>query len=102
HVYGSSLCPSALQGFVYRRCVPSSVLQGKFIELTPMEFDVFHLLARRPGRVFSQRELYEFAAPDSFDSSWTGISSIIYKLRHKLNADFIQTVYGKGYKFLPP
>ena len=27
--------------------------QGKFIELTPMEFDVFHLLARRPGRVFS-------------------------------------------------
>ena len=64
--------------------------QGKFIELTPMEFDVFHLLARRPGRVFSQREIYEFAAPDSFDSSWTGISSIIYKLRHKLNADFIQ------------
>ncbi len=76
--------------------------QGKFIELTPMEFDVFHLLARRPGRVFSKREIYEFAAPDSFDSSWTGISSIIYKLRHKLNADFIQTVYGKGYKFLPP
>ena len=30
--------------------------QGKFIELTPMEFDVFHLLARRPGRVFSKRE----------------------------------------------
>ena len=76
--------------------------QGKFIELTPMEFDVFHLLARRPGRVFSQREIYEFAAPDSFDSSWTGIPSIIYKLRHKLNADLIQTVYGKGYKFLPP
>ena len=76
--------------------------QGKFIELTPMEFDVFHLLARRPGRVFSQREIYELVAPDSFNSSWKGISSIIYKLRHKLNADFIQTVYGKGYKFLPP
>ncbi|MEQ3225307.1 hypothetical protein AAA315_18280 [Ruthenibacterium lactatiformans] len=23
-------------------------------------------------------------------------------MRHKLNADFIQTVYGKGYRFLPP
>ena len=46
--------------------------QGQFIELTPMEFDVFHLLARRPGRVFSQREIYELVAPDSFDSSWTG------------------------------
>ena len=76
--------------------------QGKFIGLTPMEFDVFHLLARWPGRVFSQREIYELVAPDSFDSSWTGISGIIYKLRHKLNADFIQTVYGKGYKFLLP
>ena len=47
-----------------------------FIELTPMEFDVFHLLARRPGRVFSQREIYEFVAPDSFDSSWTGIRCV--------------------------
>lgn len=47
-----------------------------------------------PGRVFSQREIYELVDPDSFDSSWTGISSIIYELRHKLNADFIQIVYG--------
>ena len=71
--------------------------QEKSIELTPMEFDVFQLLARHPRRVFSQREIYEFVAPDSFESSWTGITSIVYKLRHKLNADFIQTVYGKGY-----
>ena len=76
--------------------------QGKSIELTPMEFDVLYLLARRLGRVFSQREIYELVAPDSFDSSWTGITSIIYKLRHKLNSDLIQTVYGKGYRFLPP
>ena len=54
-----------------------------------MEFDVFHLLVQRPGR-----EIYELVDPDSFDSSWTGISSIIYELRHKLNADFIQIVYG--------
>ncbi|KJF40101.1 hypothetical protein TQ39_08900 [Ruthenibacterium lactatiformans] len=76
--------------------------QEKSIELTPMEFDVFQLLARHPRRVFSQREIYEFVAPDSFESSWTGITSIVYKLRHKLNADFIQTVYGKGYRFVPP
>lgn len=73
---------------------PSSVLAGSIIELPPMEFDVFHLLVQRPGRVFSQREIYELVDPDSFDSSWTGISSIIYELRHKLNADFIQIVYG--------
>ena len=76
--------------------------QEKSIELTPMEFDVFQLLARHPRRVFSHREISEFVAPDSFESSWTGITSIVYKLRHKLNADFIQTVYGKGYRFVPP
>ena len=75
---------------------------GQAIDLTPMEFDILLLLAYRPGQVFTARQIYEAVATDSFDASWTGISSIIYKLRHKLNADFIQTVYGKGYKFLPP
>lgn len=64
-----------------------------------MEFDVFHLLVQRPGRVFSQREIYELVDPDSFDSSWTGISSIIYELRHKLNADFTKSCMGKVINF---
>ena len=75
---------------------------GQTVELTPMEFDILLLLTRRPGQVFTARQIYEAVAADSYDAGWTGISSIIYKLRHKLNADFIQTVYGKGYKFLPP
>ena len=65
-----------------------------------MEFDVLHFAWRLDG-YFRKGSPMGFAAPDSFDSSWTGISSIIYKLRHKLNADLIQTVYGKGYKCLP-
>ena len=35
HVYGSFLCPSALQGFMYRRCVPSSVLAGQIHRADP-------------------------------------------------------------------
>ena len=95
----STLLVGDLQIDVRRRQVWQA---GRLIELTPMEFDILHLLARRPGQVFSARQIYEAVAADSFDPSWTGISSIIYKLRHKLNADLIQTVYGKGYKFLPP
>ena len=72
--------------------------KGVRIELTPMEFDILLLLARRPGQVFSVRQIYEAVAADSFDASWTGISSMVYKLRRKLGADIIETVRGHGYR----
>ena len=73
-------------------------LFGMPVKLTPMEFDILLLLARRPGQVFSARQIYEAVAADSFDASWTGISSMVYKLRRKLGADIIETVRGHGYR----
>ena len=73
-------------------------LFGMPVKLTPMEFDILLLLARRSGQVFSARQIYEFVAAESFDTSWTGISSMIYKLRRKLGADIIETVWGHGYR----
>lgn len=75
---------------------------GHTVDLTPMEFDILLLLARRPGQVFTARQIYEAVAADSFDASWTGISSMVYKLRRKLGADIIETVRGHGYKFVTP
>ena len=75
---------------------------GQTVDLTPMEFDILLLLARRPGQVFSARHIYEAVAADSFDASWTGISSMVYKLRRKLGAGIIETVRGHGYKFVAP
>ena len=72
---------------------------GQTVDLTPMEFDILLLLVRRPGQVFSARQIYEAVATDSFDTSWTGISSMVYKLRRKLGAGIIETVRGHGYKF---
>ena len=74
---------------------------GQTVDLTPMEFDILLLLARRPGQVFTARQIYEAVAADSFDASWTGISSMVYKLRRKLGADIIETVRGHGYRFTP-
>ena len=73
---------------------------GQTVELTPMEFDILLLLARRPGQVFTARQIYEAVAADSFDAGWTGISSMVYKLRRKLGASIIETVRGHGYKFV--
>ena len=72
---------------------------GQTVDLTPMEFDILLLLARRPGQVFTARQIYEAVAADSFDASWTGISSMVYKLRRKLGSDIIETVRGHGYRF---
>ena len=73
---------------------------GQTVDLTPMEFDILLLLAHRPGQVFTARQIYEAVAADSFDASWTGISSMVYKLRRKLGASIIETVRGHGYKFV--
>ena len=74
---------------------------GHAVDLTPMEFDILLLLARRPGQVFTARQIYEAVAEDSYDASWTGISSMVYKLRRKLGAGIIETVRGHGYRFTP-
>ena len=94
----STLLVGDLQIDVRRRQVWQA---GRLIELTPMEFDILHLLAGRPGQVFSARQIYEAVAADSFDTSWTGISSMVYKLRRKLGTDTIETVRGHGYRFTP-
>ena len=72
------------------------------VDLTPIKFDILLLLARRPGQVFSARQIYEAVAADTYDASWTGISSMVYKLRRKLGAGIIETVRGHGYKFVAP
>lgn len=70
---------------------------GSLIELTPMEFDILHLLARRPGQVFSARQIYESVASDFADGSWDGIGNMVYKLRNKIGAEAIRTVRNCGY-----
>ena len=89
----------SLQIDPHRRLVWKS---GQAVELTPMEFDILLLLARRPGQVFTARQIYEAVAADSYDASWTGISSMVYKLRRKLGSGIIETVRGHGYKFVAP
>ena len=95
----STLLVGDLQIDVERRQVWRA---GNLIELTSMEFDILYLLAHPPGQVFSARQIYEAVAADSFDASWTGISSMVYKLRRKLGAGIIETVRGHGYKFVAP
>jgi DNA-binding response OmpR family regulator len=66
------------------------------IDLTPREFALLATLAGHPGRVFTRAQLLDDA--DTFDRA---IDSHIKNLRRKLGArDYIESVYGVGYRFI--
>lgn len=90
----STLLVGDLQIDVQRRQVWQA---GSLIGLTPMEFDILHLLARRPGQVFSARQIYESVASDFAEGSWAGIGNMVYKLRRKIGSKAIRTVKNCGY-----
>jgi two-component system alkaline phosphatase synthesis response regulator PhoP len=80
-------------------------LDGKSLNLTPVEFKLLGVLAKEPGRVFSRGEIIEKALGYDFDGFDRTIDVHILKLRRKLEPDprhprYIKTVYGAGYKLL--
>lgn len=79
-------------------------LEGRPVDLTPIEFDLLAYLARHPGKVFTRRELLSAVQERSYASFPRTIDSHIKNLRHKIEPDpknprFIVTVHGVGYKF---
>lgn len=82
-------------------------VNGKYIELTPTEFDILSLLAQHPGRVYSRLQLLEQVQGSTYESFERTIDAHIKNLRHKIELDpkdprYILTVHGIGYKFQLP
>ena len=73
------------------------------IALTPREFKLLVIMAREPGRVFSRQHLLEGAFGPDTESLERTVDYHIMNLRRKLDeaqaADYIQTVFGVGYRF---
>jgi DNA-binding response OmpR family regulator len=81
-----------------RRCT----VNGTEINLSNKEFELLETLARRPGRIFSQSELFERTyqdlEPDS-NAIEVRISAIRRKLREAGLENAIRTIRGAGYAF---
>lgn len=76
------------------------------VTLTAKEFDMLYLMARNPKRVYSRQQLLEqvWGMSEYIDPGTVTVH--IRRLREKIEADpsnpeFIQTVWGVGYKFEP-
>ena len=80
-------------------------LNGKEIYLQPREFRLLLHFARNPGIVVTPDRICETIWPNSYDQN-RDVSAVIAELRRKLgdskdHPDYIATVHGFGYRFLP-
>jgi DNA-binding response OmpR family regulator len=79
---------------------------GTALEMTRKEFQLLRLLASRPGEVITRDELLnEVWGYENYPSTRT-VDNHIASLRAKLEADpanpqYLRTVHGVGYKFVP-
>jgi two-component system alkaline phosphatase synthesis response regulator PhoP len=72
---------------------------GVEVLLPRKEFELIALLASKPGRVFLRNEILERVWGSEVIVGDRTIDVHVRKIRQKLNADFIHTVKGVGYKF---
>ena len=77
---------------------------GQPVDLTAKEFELLAYFARSPGRVFTRTQLLDQVWGYSHSGYEHTVNSHINRLRNKIerdpaNPDFIQTVWGVGYKF---
>ena len=76
------------------------------VNLTPSEFELLYLLMAAPGRVFPRSEILFKLQGTTFEGVERTIDVHIRNLRTKIEKDpsrpeYIETVFGVGYKFRP-
>jgi DNA-binding response OmpR family regulator len=79
-------------------------VRGEPAALTPIEFDLLALLMRSPGRVFTRTEMVDHLVDSGFTGLDRTLNVHIRNLRTKIendpaNPDFVETVFGVGYRF---
>lgn len=84
-----------------------ATVKGISLTLTLVEYQLFKLLAEKPGRIFSRDQLMDRIYSDQRVVSDRTIDSHIKKLRRKLETvlpgvEIVHSVYGVGYKVEMP
>jgi two-component system alkaline phosphatase synthesis response regulator PhoP len=69
------------------------------IVLPRKEFELFYLLASKPGKVFKREEILDKVWGNDVIVGGRTIDVHIRKLREKIGDDFFKTIKGVGYKF---
>jgi two-component system response regulator BaeR len=100
---GSRTEDAASHGLTMDSSRYEAMLDGKALDLTPVEFRLLNTLASRPGRIFPRGELLDSLYADHRVVSDRTVDSHVKNLRRKLQKvrpqdDLVHSVYGVGYK----
>ncbi|MGL6201842.1 MAG: response regulator transcription factor [Lachnospiraceae bacterium] len=78
------------------------IAAGNELSLTKQEFKILELLFRHPNKIFSKPEIYEYAWDDYYlgedKTINVHISNIRQKLKRVSDKEYIETVWGVGFK----
>lgn len=75
------------------------IKEGQEIILPRKEFELFYLLASKPGKVFKREEILDKVWGNEVVVGGRTIDVHIRKLREKIGEDLFKTIKGVGYKF---
>ena len=81
----------------------SVTVDGEPVSLTPIEYNILHLLMRNPNRVFSSSQIYELVWNENAIGSEGSVAVHIRHLREKIEINpsdprYIKVVWGQGYR----
>ena len=76
-------------------------VSGATVHLTPIEFDLLHRLASRPGVVHTREQLLFDVWGYRDGAGARTVDSHVGALRKKLGSELVRTVHGVGYAFEP-
>ena len=78
-------------------------MDGESVTLTPIEYNILHLLIQHPGRIYSSAQIYELVWNENPLGTENSVSVHIRHLRQKLEINpseprYLKVVWGLGYK----
>lgn len=99
--------PTATARFTLDHAQMRILIDSTALTLTPVEFRLLGELISHPQRVYSRQQLLDLAHDDQRDINDRTIDSHIKNIRKKIarqlpQGDYLQSVYGVGYRFELP
>lgn len=79
-------------------------ITGKILELTKLEYEIMEFLSMNPEIVFDKERIYEKVCGYEAEGDSRVVTELIRRIRNKIkertDAEYIETVWGMGYKWI--
>lgn len=79
-------------------------IQGNTLDLTKLEYGILAFLSTNPGMVFDKERIYESVCGFDAEGESRVVTELIRRIRNKLQqytqTEYIETVWGMGYRWI--